>query len=60
MLKRLLILSALTLFATLSAVAADRDEDLKRSHRAAEVFQAIMNAPDQGIPQDLLNSANWK
>src|ERR1700688_2617 len=57
MLKRLLILSALTLFATLSAVASDRDEDVKRSHRAAEVFQAIMNAPDQGIPQDLLNSA---
>src|ERR1035438_5265621 len=57
MLKRLLVLSALTLFVTLTAVASDREEDVKRSHRAAEVFQAIMNAPDQGIPQDLLNSA---
>jgi lipid-binding SYLF domain-containing protein len=58
MLKRLLIASALTLFATLTAVASsDREDDAKRSQKAAEVFQAIMSAPDQGIPQDLLNSA---
>ena len=58
MLKRIMILSALTLCATLTAVAgSDREDDVKRTHRAAEVFQAIMSAPDQGIPQDLLNSA---
>jgi SH3 domain-containing YSC84-like protein 1 len=57
-LKRIMILSALTLVATMTAVASsDREDDVKRSHRAAEVFQAIMSAPDQGIPQDLLNSA---
>ena len=28
-----------------------------RTHKAAQVFQEIMNAPDQGIPQDLLESA---
>src|ERR1700689_4867682 len=57
MLKRFLALSALTLFATLYATASDREDDVKRSRRAAEVFQAIMSAPDQGIPQDLLSSA---
>jgi lipid-binding SYLF domain-containing protein len=58
MLKRIVILSVLTLVATLTAVASsDREDDIKRSHKAAEVFQAIMSAPDQGIPQDLLNSA---
>src|SRR6202166_1527923 len=58
MLKRLLILSVLTLTVTLTAVASsDREDDVKRAHRAAEVFREIMNTPDKGIPQDLLNSA---
>jgi lipid-binding SYLF domain-containing protein len=57
MFKRFVILSVLTVFATLTAVASDREDDVKRTHKAAEVFQAIMNTPDQGIPQDLLNSA---
>jgi lipid-binding SYLF domain-containing protein len=58
MLKRIAILSVLALCASLTVLAAsDREDDVKRSHRAAEVFQAIMSAPDQGIPQDLLNSA---
>src|SRR3984885_82903 len=58
MLKRIMILSVLMLCTTLTAVASsDREDDVKRAHKAAEVFQAIMNTPDQGIPQDLLNSA---
>jgi lipid-binding SYLF domain-containing protein len=57
MLKRLMILAVLTLFATLSAVASDREEDVSRIHKAADVFHEIMNTPDKGIPQDLLNSA---
>jgi lipid-binding SYLF domain-containing protein len=57
MLKRFVILSVLTLFATLTAVASDREEDVQRTHKAAQVFQEIMNTPDKGIPQDLLNSA---
>jgi lipid-binding SYLF domain-containing protein len=58
MLKKIVILTAVTLMATLTVLASsDREDDVKRSHRAAEVFQAIMSAPDQGIPQDLLNSA---
>ena len=47
----------LALLVTLTAVASDREDDVKRTHKAAEVFQDIMNTPDQGIPHDLLESA---
>jgi lipid-binding SYLF domain-containing protein len=57
MLKRLLILSTLAMLVTLTAMASDREDDVNRTHKAAEVFKEIMNAPDQGIPNDLLNSA---
>jgi SH3 domain-containing YSC84-like protein 1 len=57
MLKRLLIVTSLALLATLTAVASDREDDLNRIHKAAQVFKEIMDAPDQGIPQDLLKSA---
>ncbi len=57
MLKRLLIGTTLALLVTITAIASsDREDDVKRSHRAAQVFQEIMSAPDQGIPQDLLES----
>ena len=57
MMKRILVLSVLTLFATLTAVASDREDDVKRTHKAAEVFQEIMSTPDHGIPHGLLNKA---
>ncbi len=57
MLKRLLIGTTLGLLVTLSAFASDREDDVKRTQRSAEVFREIMNTPDQGIPQDLLRSA---
>ena len=57
MLKRLVVLIMLALFATLTAVASDREDDVKRAHRAAQVFKEIMNTPDHGIPHDLLKSA---
>ena len=58
MLKRLLIGTTLALLVTLTAVASsDRDDDVNRTHKAAQVFQEIMNTPDQGIPSDLLESA---
>ena len=37
--------------------ASDREDDVNRTHKAAQVFKEIMNTPDQGIPQDLLASA---
>ena len=57
MLKRILSVTTLILLVTLTAVASDRDNDVNRTNKAAQVFKEIMNAPDQGIPQDLLESA---
>jgi lipid-binding SYLF domain-containing protein len=48
---------SIALLVTLTAVASDRDDDVNRTRKAAQVFQEIMNAPDQGIPQSLLESA---
>jgi lipid-binding SYLF domain-containing protein len=56
MLKRLLIVTALVLVVTLTAVASDRDNDVNRTQKAAQVFKEIMSTPDQGIPSDLLES----
>jgi lipid-binding SYLF domain-containing protein len=57
MLKRILIVTTLVVPATLTAVASDREDDVKRTQKAAQVFQEIMSTPDQGIPSDLLESA---
>jgi len=57
MLKRTLSFTALILLVTLTAVASDREDDVNRTNKAAQVFKEIMNAPDQGIPQDLLEKA---
>ena len=55
-LKRLLIVSMLTVFVTLPALASDQEDDVKRTQKAAQVFKEIMNTPDKGIPQELLES----
>jgi len=58
MLKRSLVVATLALLVTSTAVASsDREDDIKRTDKAAQVFKEIMNTPDQGIPQDLLKSA---
>src|SRR3984885_15055731 len=57
MLKRILGVTILIAFASLTAVGSDRDDDVNRTQKAAQVFQEIMNTPDQGIPSDLLESA---
>jgi lipid-binding SYLF domain-containing protein len=57
MLKRLLIVTSLVVFVAMTAVASDREDDVSRTHKAAQVFQEIMSAPDQGIPNNLLDSA---
>ena len=57
MFKRLLIAATLGLLVTLTAVASDREDDVNRTNKAAQVFKEIMNTPDQGIPQELLETA---
>jgi lipid-binding SYLF domain-containing protein len=57
MFKHLLIFSTLVLAVTQFAVASDRDDDVARTQKAAQVFKEIMATPDQSIPQDLLGKA---
>ena len=57
MLKRILFVAALSLLVGLTAVASDREDDVNRTHKAADVFKQIMDTPDHGIPHDLLNKA---
>jgi lipid-binding SYLF domain-containing protein len=58
MLKRFLILATLALMASMTALASsDREDDVARTHKSAQVFSEIMSAPDKGIPHDLLNKA---
>jgi lipid-binding SYLF domain-containing protein len=57
MLKRILAVTILIAIASLTAVSSDRDDDVSRTQRAAQVFKEIMNTPDQGIPANLLESA---
>src|SRR5277367_6314148 len=57
--RNFLVVSALALSLLIPAVASasDRDDDVARTHKAADVFREIMSTPDKGIPQDLLASA---
>src|SRR6202789_158535 len=57
MLKRISAVTILIAIASLTAVASDREDDVNRTQKAAQVFKEIMNTPDQAIPSDLLGSA---
>ena len=57
--KKFLISSALMLSLSIPAatLASDKDDDITRIHRSAEVLKEIMDTPDKGIPRDLLEKA---
>jgi hypothetical protein len=55
--KNLLIVSIAGLSFVLPALASDRSDDAGRIQKATQVFQEIMRTPDQGIPQELLETA---
>jgi SH3 domain-containing YSC84-like protein 1 len=57
MFKNLLIFSTILLVAAPLALASDREDDVARTQKAAQVFKEIMDTPDQSIPHDLLGSA---
>jgi lipid-binding SYLF domain-containing protein len=57
MFKCTLILSTIILVGIPLAKASDRDDDVARTQKAAQVFKEIMDTPDKGIPQDLLEKA---
>ena len=55
--KRIVAVATLIAIASLTAIASDREDDVNRTQKAAQVFKEIMNTPDQGIPSSLLESA---
>jgi SH3 domain-containing YSC84-like protein 1 len=57
--KKYQILIVMALSAVLPAMlrASDREDDIARTRRAADVFREIVNTPDKGIPDHLLRSA---
>ena len=57
MYKNVLIVSVAGLGLVLPALASDREDDISRIEKATLVFQEIMRTPDQGIPQELLETA---
>lgn len=56
---RFFIISLLVTLTMLPAavLASDRDDDANRAHKATQIFKEIMDTPDKGIPQELLESA---
>ena len=52
----LVIAMGITLVLPLHATS-NRSDDIERINNSAQVFQEIMNTPDKGIPQELLESA---
>jgi lipid-binding SYLF domain-containing protein len=57
MFKHLLMFSIILLVAAPFALASDREDDVARTEKAAQVLKQIMVTPDQAIPHDLLGSA---
>jgi lipid-binding SYLF domain-containing protein len=55
--KRLMVVTTLALLFSVSAFASDREDDVARTHKSAQVFREIMDTPDHGIPRDLLERA---
>ena len=55
--NKLLIVSVAGLGLVLPALASDRSDDVERIRKATQIFQEIMNTPDRGIPQEMLESA---
>ncbi len=51
-------LFALTIFIQSSAGQGSKAEERDRAQKAAVAFQEVMSAPDQGIPQELLDRAH--
>ncbi len=52
-----LLCALLCLGFVLPALADDREKDIKRLQGAAQVLGEIMDAPDKGIPTDIMGSA---
>jgi SH3 domain-containing YSC84-like protein 1 len=52
-----LLMGCMGLFATLSWAGTAREDTIERFHSSVEVLHAIMEAPDKGIPEEVLSNA---
>ena len=57
--RKILFVSTVVLLLCMPVIASasDRDDDVIRTRKATQVFREIMDAPDKGVPQELLESA---
>jgi SH3 domain-containing YSC84-like protein 1 len=51
------LMGCMGLFATLSWAGTAREDTIERFHSSVEVLHAIMEAPDKGIPEEVLSNA---
>jgi hypothetical protein len=51
------LMGCMGLFATLSWAGNAREDTIERFHSAVEVLHAIMEAPDKGVPEEVLSNA---
>src|SRR6266853_3011812 len=52
-----LMMGCMGLFATLSWAGTAREDTVERFHSSVEVLHAIMEAPDKGVPEEVLSNA---
>src|SRR6476646_3441807 len=56
-LKSVIALGCMGLFATMSFAGTGREDSIARLQSSVEVLQAVMAAPDKGIPEEVLTNA---
>jgi SH3 domain-containing YSC84-like protein 1 len=49
--------AVLLLATTMSWAASDKEESTERLQKSAEVLQALMSAPDKGVPEEVVDNA---
>jgi SH3 domain-containing YSC84-like protein 1 len=52
-----LLMALMGMFGTYAFAGSAREDTVDRLQRSVEVIQAIMAAPDKGIPEEVLNDA---
>jgi lipid-binding SYLF domain-containing protein len=55
--KRFTVVAVLLLLSSLCFAQADREKQLQRVEDAGDIMQEIMDAPDRGIPEEIIASA---
>jgi lipid-binding SYLF domain-containing protein len=53
----LLLMSVMGMFGTYAWAGSGREDTVNRMQKSVDVIEAIMSAPDKGIPEEVLNSA---